>query len=387
MSDDEKPDMSPEQGVEEIMRLLQGVTDATAHNDLKALDGILDGLNDVVAATGIDLPDMPGRIDALKGRSAFAQHHLDNTNAALWVGDLDRARALNESDLMDEFVLFGGEDDDDGIEIDWAEADDEEEEDDDTLAEDEHFAALQAEFGIDPDGIAAENAILPDRYEDIAAGKPGAIDAFLASGEDPNLVTGAGMHTPLLAALDAPGRRADQIARLIAAGADPKVRHIFGDTAISWAMGYHHPDTVTAESERALVALLVQRGVDPNGAVPGNWTAFQRAIIQGGANQVAAMLSAGADPAPHMSPDFEPEFLAQATPVMVAAAKPDMLRLLLDHGLDAARPDALGRVPLDFVRENAAAARERARVDDPWTVRHAEALETSCAMLESHLAT
>ena len=383
MSDDEKPDMNPEQGVDEIMRLLQGVTDATSRNDLKALDGILDGLNGVIAATGIEIPDLPGRIDALKGRSAFAQHHLDNTNAALWVGDLDRARALNESDLLDEFVLFGGEDDDEsGIEIEWSDGDSDED-----SAETDDVGALPDGLEDDPDAIASESAILLDRCEDIAAGKPGAIDAFLASGEDPNLVTGAGRHTPLLAALDAPGRRADQIARLIAAGADPKVRHFFGDTAISWAMGYHHPDTVTAESERALVELLVRYGVDPDGEVPGNWTPFHRAMIQGGANLVAAMLAAGADPAPHMSPNFEPIFLAQATPVMVAAATPDVLRLLLDHGVDAAHPDALGRVPLEFVRERAAAARERARDEDPWTLRHAEALETSCAMLESHLAT
>jgi hypothetical protein len=71
---------------------------------------------------------------------------------------------------------------------------------------------------------------------------------------------------------------------------------------------------------------------------------------------------------------------------MLAAAKPDVLRVLLEHGVDAARPDALGRNPLDFVRQEAEAARARVDADDEWTVDHAEALEISLGMLERHLS-
>ena len=109
---------------------------------------------------------------------------------------------------------------------------------------------------------------------------PGAIDALIASGADLNAPGGPSQHTPLLAALDAPGRSASDLGKLIDAGADPTRLHAEGDNAISWAMGYHHPETVTPDGERALIALLVAHGADVNHVIPGQMTALQRAIIQ-----------------------------------------------------------------------------------------------------------
>ena len=257
---------------------------------------------------------------------------------------------------------------------------DEEEEDGD-WQDDPELAALAADFGLPMDLPVPE----PDLYADIADGKPGAIEAFLDTGQDPNKPTGEEYHTALFATLDAPGRRAAHIQILIDAGADPTAVHVYGDNAISWAMGYHHPDTVTAESECELIGLLASHGVDVNHEIPGQWVTLHRAIIQGTAKQAGAFLAAGPDITANVFSQFHPEKLAGATPVMLAAPKPDILQLLLDYGADASTPDDHGRLPVDFVRKEAHAARARATEDDPWTIAHAEALESSLEILDRHI--
>ncbi|MDJ1008043.1 MAG: hypothetical protein QNJ13_09500 [Paracoccaceae bacterium] len=374
------PQMSPEEGANAIVALIGDIADATVEGDLDRIETILDRMEGIVAETGVEMPGLADRVAAIKGQSVRAKRHFENTDAALWAGDLRRAEVLSTAGpSLDLAALHGETWTESAIEADpTIEAEDD-------LADDADFnlADFAASLGLDPTALAGADD--DDLYADIAEGAPGAIDALIASGADLNAPSGPAQHTPLLAALDAPGRSADDVAKLIAAGANPRVIHAQGDNAVSWAMGYHHPDTVTPESERALIARLADHGADVNHAIPGQMTAIQRAVLQAGPVQVAALLAAGADQTVDIFEHFVPEKLAGVTLVAFAAPKPDVLRVLLDHGADAARPDARGRRPVDFVRVEAEAAWNRVDPDDGWTIDHAEALEISLGMLERHL--
>ena len=371
MSDDDTDKMSPEDGLKGINDLLNKVVEATGKNNLAGMDDIIARMGDIVSATGVEIPGMTDRLEMLQGQTSTARHHIENSDAAMWVGDLARAEALGQAGPgLDLEALLG--DTYSAIEPgDDADLDGEDD-DEDLDGEEPDLAELLASMGLD---AAEPEEILPDLYADIASGHPGAIEAFIGSGEDPNLPRGEDQHTALLAALDAPNRRLEQIEKLLQAGADPMVIHCFGDNALSWAAGYHHPDTVDADSETALMARLAALGVDPNHVTQvGNWTVLHRAIVQGDAARVNGMLAAGADPGIPVLANYMPEKLAHFTCAMLAAPKPEVLQVLIDRGLDPLLPDGLGRDPIMVIEAEAQAARARAMDDDPWTVDHAEYL-------------
>ncbi|MEL7106470.1 MAG: hypothetical protein AAGM21_11150 [Pseudomonadota bacterium] len=373
-----EPDLSPQEGADALFSLINDVTKATEDGDLGRLEDLIDQMQMIANQTGVDVPGMAGQIERLKRQSRQAKTHFANTDAALWAGDLQRAEHLALSGPPFDLATLNM--------VDEARSQDagyDEDPELDAMGLTFDLADFAADLGVEfePGGLIDP----PDLFADLAAGLPGALDMLIDTDADLNTPSGPARHTALLAALDAPGRTAQTLERLIAAGADPKVIHAEGDNTISWAMGYHHPETVNEKSEADLIACLVAHGANVNHSVAGQITALQRGILQAGAPQVAALLAVGADQTVDMASDFHPEILASVTTVMLAAAKPDVLRLLLDYGADAARPDATGRIPLDFVKQQAEAARDRVDLDDDWTVDHAEALEISLGILERHL--
>lgn len=370
MSDDQEPKLTPKDGVDAVMNLIPGLMDATAGNDLKGIDGIMDQLGHIAGAAGLDMTDIGRQLNDLKGESAKAQQHFENSDAALWAGDTARWKALNEKGPQLDYAKLGSFHEDYAPDADAL---------DSAPATEEELAALYAEAGLDPALLHQE--ILPDRYADIAEGTPGAVAAFIATQQDPNVFTGDSQHNALLAALDAPARNAVDLQALIAAGANPCVIHPTGDTALSWAMGYRHLDTVTAESEMQLVALLVSAGVDVNHQLPDFGSPFRRALIEGEANQVAAMLAAGADPHANLPMDFPVAVLAGVTPLVAAAPKPAVIALLLAHGVDPKALCADGQTSAAFISQHADAADARADPNDPWTISHAQALRKSLDLL------
>lgn len=385
----ERNGLGPTEGINAITTLMEDVAKASAAGDLPRLETIIDELQLIASDAGVQTPSIVQKIETLKGQTATAKRHFENTDAALWVGDLERAETLTARgpaiDIAALDIVTAEDATGDLYDYDGAPVDD----DDDDMPGDEEFdlADFASAIGIDLDFEVDETfEDTNDAFAAIAAGDPNAIEDVIAADHDLNTPSGPSQHTALLAALDAPGRTAAQIKRLVEAGADPRVVHGQGDNALSWAMGYHHPDTVTPESEVELITYLADAGANANHSVGGQLTVLQRGILQSGAAQVGALLTAGADHTVDMAPEFAPELLACATTVMLAAAKPEVLQLLLDHGADAKSPDALGRTPLDFVRSEADAARNRVDIDDEWTVDHAEALEISLGILERHLA-
>lgn len=367
------PSLSPSEGAEALLALMSQIAEAGGAGDLGRLDKLIDQMEDVVALTGAVVPGMTAQIEALKGQTAKARSHFANTEAALWAGDFARADSLASKgpDLgyaasLDLVAL-----DPIGTEFD---------------VEDPEFnlTDFAANFGLKLD--EADPSAPYDAFAELARGVPGAAEDLIDSGAELNRASGANRHTALLAALDAPARTAQVLERLIAAGADPLVIHAEGDNALSWAVGYDHPGSVTDESEAAIIQCLVAHGVDVNHIVAGQLTVLQRAILQADVPHVSTLLGAGADQSVDLTKDFQPEKLAYGTSIMLAAAKPSVLQVLLDFGGDARRTDKLGRTALEFVRSEAKAARNRVELSDEWTLDHAEALEISLGILERHLS-
>ncbi len=365
--------MSAEEGVEAIGDLVEDVVEVSASGRLDGFENIFTQLEDIVSATGVELPDFEGGLARLRALTETHQANFDKADAAMWAGDFARAGALMEAGAAIDLSDFvGPDDDDDGDDWDAAEMG----EADAEIAFSEFDVSTL--LGTEPDA--------PDLYADIVRGAPGAIEALIASGADLNAPSGPSRHTALFAALDAPGRSAATIAKLVDAGADPCAVHQLGDNALSWCMGYDHKHTVTDESERDLFAYLVDHGADPDHIITGQMAALHRGILQASFTQVIALLEAGADPDTPLLPEFEPQKLAGGTPLMLAAPKPEIFRLLLIAGADATVPDATGRDQLAFLEAEADAARGRIDPSDPWMEEHATALARSVDILRAHLA-
>lgn len=216
-------------------------------------------------------------------------------------------------------------------------------------------------------------------YVAIRNGAPGALAAFLASGADPNRVSRPETGTALCAALDAPGRSARSIAALIEAGADIRWRDRGGGHMSHWAAGYSHAATVSASSEAELFACLKAAGADLDALLPGaEVTPLQMAAQMGFAPTVAGLLRAGAD-GYRAFPDGYPKLLLGAAPLCVGACHPEVVAAMLAEGIDPARPDALGRAPLDWLAGKIAQLREEAA--DPWFAALRDRLETSAALI------
>ena len=391
MSDEWEAEMKAK--MDKVMSLVQSVADAASgDNPLEDLQKSLDQIEATRRELGLPDDEGPSSTDHLRQSIGGFQTHFQNVDAALWIGDMKRAETLTAefdpsagmvgfefSDDEDDEDDESGEEDEGGIDLasllaelgedddedDDAEDDNDEDDFDPELSMNAFLASIEAQKG-DPEAV--------DLYAAIEAGEPGAIDAFIATGTDPNTPSGEWQRTALHAALDAPGRSAEGLKKLVAAGADPNPTHFAGDSLLSWAMGYHHHETVSAEGERDLVAWLISVGHDPNYVAPHFGSVIARGIVQGSAPLVEALLSAGVDPNGNIPADFQPEFLAGVSFLTLAAPKPDTVRVLLARGADPAT--ATG-----FVADQAKAAAARIDPDDPWTEAFANALHASLALM------
>lgn len=318
--------------------LLDDMSLAMNAGDLDGFDATLTALRHQAAHDTTLNADFFAHLAEMRAELVSSIAIAADVQAALWVGDMKRVEQLEQPDE--------GEDEDDDPDLE------------------DYFAAT-------------------DLYADLASGAPGAVDALLASGIDLHNLSGDEDRPALFAAVEAPGRTAETVQRLLDAGAD--AGHVLddGSSVLSWALMYDHYDTVTPDSEKTLFDLLIAQGAEANGHSDDFGTNLIAAIILGGVPQVAALLQAGADLAVTAPDDFQLPDLAGATPLMLAAPKPDVVRLLLDHGANPTERDAGGRTPREVIHD--AALQARARVKDDWSLAHADALDQSLALIRAAL--
>ena len=172
---------------------------------------------------------------------------------------------------------------------------------------------------------------------------------LLAAGADPNTSDKTGLSPLGVAAWLG---RTEGARVLLEAGANPNVRDRFGKTPLEWAIYYGHG---------ALADLLRQRGARVGKGhplpAPGQRALDKRLHEAIGypdensdASKVQILLERGADPNSVLSnypPDEAPqEIISLQTPLLRAANKPAIARMLLQRGADPNIPDDRGQVPL-----------------------------------------
>jgi ankyrin repeat protein len=323
-------------------QLLEDMSFAMNTGDLDAFDHAQTALRQHAVRDPALNADFFAHIAVMRAELVGSIAIAEDVQAALWVGDMKRVQELEEASLP----LTGAPDDDDDPDLE------------------DYFAAT-------------------DPYADLAQGKPGAVRALLASGLDLQTLAGPEERPALFAAVEAPGRNAETLQHLLDAGADAGDILDDGSSILSWALMYDHYETVTPDSEKALFDLLIANGAEANGHSEDFGTNLIAAIVMGGLPQVAALLQAGADMAVVAPDDFQLSDLAGATPLMLAAPKPDVVRLLLAHGASPTERDANGRTPREVIHDAATLARDR--IKDDWSRAHADALDQSLALIRAAL--
>ena len=344
--------------VSEVDKIMSLLTAAMMDGDLDAFDTAHEAL--------VSLADHGQKIDkaVFDDLAQMREQMLDldadhaMIDAALWAGDMLRAEAL-------EAALYGDDD-----------FDDDDSDDGDGDDEEDKGGMIDITPGALPDAAL-------DPYADLAAGKPGAVEALLAAGVDLNSHLGPDPRPALFAALEAPNRSAEMVARLVAAGADPlDLTEEDSETAMGWALLAPDMTVFDPDSERQLFEALLQHGADPDEGCGDFGSLLNRAIIMGLPVHVQVLLQAGAATDAQTPYDFILRHLVQAPSLVLAAPKPAVVALLLEAGADALATGSFGQTPLDFVTGAAADARAVQTDEDPWTVAHAAALTGSVGLMQ-----
>jgi Ankyrin repeats (3 copies) len=333
------------------------VTGALAKGNLFGFDDVFNMMEGLVSRLNLPIDGFVDTLANLRATTAAVKSREKDSLAARWAGDMPRMRALQDVPYPDTSHL---------------------------LPDISHLTGGLPEMSDDDepaDEMPAED--LPDIYADLIAGNPGALDALIAQQRDLNIRSGPYDLTAIQAALDMPGRSAEILERLAAAGGDAALPGPNGDDAIFCAVGYPHRATVTAQSERELFAFMFNAGSNPNAQGSFRGTPLLAAIALGSTTEINILLDAGARLDGAKPDSGWHDALDGFTPLMMAAPKPQTFRLLLDRGADPTSPVANGGSLAHFIADEAADARNRAT--DDWTAAHADALEQSLQMLRHHL--
>lgn len=202
------------------------------------------------------------------------------------------------------------------------------------LALSSDFAAIGAAPGYEPETDPQHKAL----QEALDRGDDAALTAVLDSLGDLNCYVGQYEQTPLGLALGAPGRSAARVAMFLDRGARAEFATPEGYTPLHEIGGYPWSDATpdTPGELAAIVTRLVAAGGDLQARTRWGWTPLVRAAFEGSALEMRALLAAGADPNVAVG-DGEPSAAAGNSLLLLVAAEPEKVALLLDFGADAAK--------------------------------------------------
>ncbi|TCO72814.1 ankyrin repeat domain-containing protein [Rhodovulum euryhalinum] len=210
----------------------------------------------------------------------------------------------------------------------------------------------------------------------IASGDTDRVRARLA-GAEIDARHGPLQETALYHALSVEGRSVEMVRLLLSLGADPNAgmaegyRPLHAVAAYPW--GWE-----TASAKALLADLLVEAGADIEARTETwGWTPLHRAVLEGTADEVEALLRAGADPNMPFDGRSEPWFTPGRLPLQIAGHDTAKVRLLLDYGADPKKTDALGDDTATYLRSLIAEHIARRAEEDA----HREGLERSLAMV------
>lgn len=149
-----------------------------------------------------------------------------------------------------------------------------------------------------------------------------------------------GGFTPLMHAVSCVRRSVPVIRAILEAGANVNRQTDEGYTALHCAIYVNGEANLNAGE---VIGLLVSAGADLKSRQHYGWTPLLRAVVEGTAAEVKALLAAGADPNETMPFDTLPAFNAGRTTLMAAVTSPEaevVVHALLRAGADPHRRDA-----------------------------------------------
>ncbi|SIO35811.1 Ankyrin repeat-containing protein [Rhodovulum sp. ES.010] len=183
--------------------------------------------------------------------------------------------------------------------------------------------------------------------------------------------------TALGRALLVQGRAPEMVSLLLEAGADPSLGVGDGYGALHLVPAYPWGGEQAATT--ALIAHgLVAAGGDIEATTESyRWTPLHRAVMEGSAQELEALLRAGADPNRPFDGASEPWFTPGRLPLQIAGHDMAKVRLLLDHGADPSARDIEGRDVADYMLSLVAEHIARGT----WSDEHRAGLEASLALI------
>ena len=223
----------------------------------------------------------------------------------------------------------------------------------------------------------------------IDAGSLPSIKRALANNLDLNEPQGKYNAVPLFWALMAEGRSPDVVRLLLDHGANAAHATDEGYTPRHYIPATNFLDeSVKAPFE--IAKLLVEAGADIEATQHWGWTSLMRAVSEGTALELQALLMAGANPNVTFPAHTLPEFQRGQTALMVAGHDTVKVRLLLDHGADP-RFAGAHETPIQFFHRrthetaNRLVLAEETGEDTPFDHAYADGYSASKSLIQMAL--
>ncbi|WP_287187271.1 ankyrin repeat domain-containing protein [Rhodovulum sp.] len=236
--------------------------------------------------------------------------------------------------------------------------------------------AIMATLRFREEAVSPEGEPTRILFAAIASGDVDRLRDCLA-GADLDARHGALEETALFHALSVEGRSVAVVEFLLDQGADPDAgmsdgyRPLHAVAAYPW--GWE-----TAETKAVLADLLVKAGGDIEARTESwGWTPLHRAVLEGSADDLEALLRAGADPNAPFDERSQPWFTPGRLPLQIAGHDTAKVRVLLEYGADPSRTDAQGENAAAYLRALIAEHLARRAEEDV----HREGLERSLALV------
>ena len=170
-------------------------------------------------------------------------------------------------------------------------------------------------------------------HEAIEAGDIAALRALLIA--DPSAINrpvASQFYSPLAHAVRDMDRSYDMLELLVKSGADVNWKTIDGYTPLHLNIDLNGPSG-SGELPYQVAALLKEHGADVEAKNHYGWTPLLRAGLEGTADEFSALLKIGASYAVRYPSNSMPEFTRGQTLAQIVLPRPEIISLLLQHGL------------------------------------------------------
>lgn len=163
--------------------------------------------------------------------------------------------------------------------------------------------------------------------------------------------------TPLMCAASSMERTSQLVQTLIDAGANVNAVTEEGYTALHMMIDVNGP-TGTGDTPGQIARLLINAGANTEVRQHWGWTPLMRAVVEGTADELRALVNVGADVNKTFPADTLPEFMCGRTTLMATIAQPEKTNILLNGDVNLSATDAHGQTALEYARQCFAEAAE-----------------------------